>query len=77
MATRALGQVVIKIIKLNENIIAPFISQNLNTCFDKGVFPKDLKHLDIFPVHEKKPKTTKQTTGQLAHFQTFPSCMKN
>ena len=77
MATRALGQVVIKIIKLNENIIAPFISQNLNTCFDKGVFPKDLRHLDIFPVHEKKPKTNKANYRPVSTLSNFPKLHEN
>ena len=40
-----------KIIKLNKDIVATFISDNFNSSIDKGEFPNDLKHADIAPVH--------------------------
>ena len=48
-----------KIIKLNKHIIAPFISENFNSCVDKGEFPNDLRHADIVPFYKKKSKTNK------------------
>ena len=45
-----------KIIKLNKDIFAKFINNNLNHCIDEGEFPYELKHADIIPVHKKKDK---------------------
>ena len=46
-------------IKLNKDIIAPFISKNFNFCVDKVEFLNHLKHMDIVPVHKKKSKIDK------------------
>ena len=46
-----------KIIKLNKDLIAKFIAENLNSCIDKGKYPSELKHADIVPVHKKKDKS--------------------
>ena len=48
-----------KIIKLNKDLIAKFINENLNSCIDEGEFPFELKHPDIVPVHKKKYKSGK------------------
>ena len=48
-----------KMIKLNKDIIAPFISKNFNFCVDKVEFLNHLKHMDIVPVHKKKSKIDK------------------
>ena len=48
-----------KIIKLNEHIITPFVSENFNSCVDKGEFPDDLRHANIVPFYKKKSKTNK------------------
>ena len=45
-----------KVIKINKNIFSGFIAKDFNNCFDKGVFPDNLKHTDVTPVHKKKTK---------------------
>ena len=44
-----------KIIKLNKDLIAKFIS----SCIDEGEFPSELKHADIVPIRKKKDKSDK------------------
>ena len=48
-----------KIIKLNKDLIAKFIAENVNFGIDEGEFPSELKHADIVPVHKKKDKRDK------------------
>ena len=43
-----------KVIKMNKDIFADNIGKDFNKCVDKGVFPNDLKHADVTPVHKKK-----------------------
>ena len=49
-----------KIIKLNEDIFAKFISNNFNHCIDESKFPYELKHANVIPVHKKKDKCVKE-----------------
>ena len=49
-----------KIIKINKNIFAKFISNNFNHCIDEGEFPYELKQADVIPVHKKKDKCVKE-----------------
>ena len=49
-----------KIIKINKDIFAKFISNNFNHCIDEGEFPYELKHADVVPVHKKKDKCVKE-----------------
>ena len=49
----------IKAIKMNKDIFAGFIAKYFNKCADKGVFPDDLKHADVTPIHKKKDKSDK------------------
>ena len=44
---------------MNEDIFAGFIAKDFNNCVDKGVFPDDLKHADVTPMHKKKDKCDK------------------
>ena len=46
-------------IKINKDIFAGFIAKDFDNCFDKGVFPEDLKHAYIITVHKKKDKSDK------------------
>ena len=48
-----------KIIKLNTGLITKFIAENFNSGIDKGEFPSELKHADIFPIHKKKDNSDK------------------
>ena len=48
-----------KIIKLNKDLNAKFIAENVNTCNDKGEFPSELKHANIVSIHRKKDKSNK------------------
>ena len=45
--------------KRNKDICVGFIANNFNNCVDKGVFPDDLKHVHVTPVHKKKDKNDK------------------
>ena len=49
-----------KIIKLNKDIFAKFISNNFKNCIDEGKFPYELKHSDVIPVHKEKDKCVKE-----------------
>ena len=48
-----------KIINLNKDIFAKFISNNLNHYNDEREFPYELKHAEVIPVHTKKDKCVK------------------
>ena len=43
-----------KILKLNKDIFAKFISNNFNHCIDEGEFPYELKHAGLVPVLKKR-----------------------
>ena len=47
------------VIKMNKDIFAGFVAKNFNNCVDKGVFPDDLKHADVTPIHKKEDKSDK------------------
>ena len=49
-----------KIIKLNNDISAKFISNDFNHGNDEGEFPYGLKYADVIPVHKKKDKCVKE-----------------
>ena len=40
-------------------MIATFMTENFNSCIDKGEFLSELKHVDIVPIHKKKDKSDK------------------
>ena len=44
---------------MNKDIFAGFVAKNFNNCVDKGVFPDDLKHADVTPIHKKEDKSDK------------------
>ena len=44
---------------MNKNSFSGFIAKDFNKCADKGVFPDDLKHADVTPIHKKKDKSDK------------------
>ena len=44
---------------MNKDIFAGFIAKGFNNCVDKDVFPDDLKHVDVTPIHKKKGKSDK------------------
>ena len=48
-----------KIIKMNADTSANFISLHFNDTIDIGEFPQVFKHTDITPVHKKKEKSDK------------------
>ena len=48
-----------KLIKENSDIFAYFISENLNDCIAKSLFPSSLKEAIITPLHKKGTKTSK------------------
>ena len=48
-----------KVIKMYKYIFAGFIAKDFNNCVDKCVFPNDVKHADVTPIHKKKDKSDK------------------
>ena len=48
-----------RITKLNKDLIAKFVAENFNSCFNECEFPSELKHPDIVPIHKKKDKSDK------------------
>ena len=63
-----------KVIKMNNSIFADFIDKDLYNCVDKGVFPDDLKHADVTPVHKKKGKSDKTNCR---HVSILPNISKH
>ena len=48
-----------KVIKMNKDIFANFITDHFNYCIAYGEFPDELKHADVIPVHKKNEKCDK------------------
>ena len=48
-----------KVIKMNKDIFANFITDYFNYCIAYGEFPDELKHADVIPVHKKNEKCDK------------------
>ena len=48
-----------KIIKMNKDIFANFITDHFNYCIAYGEYPDDLKHADVIPIHKKNKKCDK------------------
>ena len=48
-----------KVIKINKDIFANFITDHFNYCIANGEFPDELKHADVIPVHKKNEKCNK------------------
>ena len=48
-----------KVIKMNNDIFAGFKTKDFNNCVDKGVFPEEVKHADVTPIHKKQDKSDK------------------
>ena len=53
-----------KVIKINKDIFANFITDHFNYCIANGEFPDELKHADVIPVHKKNEKCNKTITDQ-------------
>ena len=48
-----------KVIKINKDIFANFITDHFNYCIANGEFPDELEHADVIPVHKKNEKCNK------------------
>ena len=48
-----------KVIKINKDIFANFITVHFNYCIAYGEFTDELKHADVIPVHKKNEKCNK------------------
>ena len=48
-----------KVIKINKDTFANFITDHFNYCIANGEFPDELKHADVIPVHKKNEKCNK------------------
>ena len=49
-----------KVIKMNKDIFANFITDHFNYCIAYGGFPDELKQADVIPVHKKNEKSDKR-----------------
>ena len=45
-----------KVIKINKDIFANFITDQFNYCIVNGEFPDELKHADVIPPSRKEQK---------------------
>ena len=45
-----------KVIKMNKDIFANFVTDHFNYCITYGEFPDELKHTDVISVHIKNEK---------------------
>ena len=59
MAFQQKDEIPTKVIKMNKDIFAGFIAKYFDNTADKGVFPDDIKHADVTPIHKKKDKSDK------------------
>ena len=48
-----------KVIKMNKDMFANFITDHFNYCIAYGEFPDELKHANAIPVHKKNEKCDK------------------
>ena len=48
-----------KVIKMNKDIFANFITDHFNYCTANSKFPDELKHADVIPVPKKNEKCSK------------------
>ena len=48
-----MNDITTKVIKINEDIPAYFITDHFNYCITYGELPYELKHAYVIPVHEK------------------------
>ena len=48
-----------KVIKINKDIFANFITDHFNYCIAYGDFPNELENADVIPVHKKNEKSHK------------------
>ena len=72
---------------MNKDIFAGFKAKNFNNCVNKGIFPDNLKHADVTPVHKKKDKNDKTNYRQIKYttnqvyfqnfFKIFQKSLKN
>ena len=67
------GDIPTKIIKDNKDLFSYFISASFNNAVNKGVFPDELKHADIKPVHKKESRNEKENYRPVS---TLPNLSK-
>ena len=53
---------------LNNDLIAKFIAENVNSFTDEGEFPSELKHADIVRIHKKKGKSDKSNYRPVSNY---------
>ena len=63
-----------KVIKMNKDIFATFITDHFNYCIAYGEFSYELKHADVIPVHKKnenREKTNYRPVSILTNISKF------
>ena len=54
---------------MNKDVFAGFIVKVFNNCVDQGIFPDDLQHDDVTPVHKKKDKCDKMSYRSVSYMK--------
>ena len=60
-----------KIIKVNYDICTRFLCKDINHCIDKGIFPRNLKHVDITPTYKKGDRLAKTNYRSISILPTL------
>ena len=55
------GDIPTKNIKDNKDLFSYFISASFNNAVNKGIFPDELKHADIKPIHKMESRNEKES----------------
>ena len=66
-----------KVIKMNKDIFANFITDHFNYCIAYGEFRDELKHADVIPVHKKNEKCDKTNYRPVSILTNIQKFMRN
>ena len=56
-----------KVIKINKDIFANFITGHFNYCIANGEYPDELKHANVIPIPKKNEKCNKKKLQTSEH----------
>ena len=65
------GDIPTKIIKDIKDLFSYFISASFNNTVNKGVFPDELKHVDVKPIYKKESRNEKENCKTCKYFTKF------
>ena len=59
-----INDITTKVIKMNKDIFANFITDHFNYCIAYGEFPDELKHAEVYPFTKIMKSVTRKITDQ-------------